>query len=97
MPISLLNIDWGVIAILLPLAGGIACILWPALSKPAGLISVTGVVLAIAGLGWRIMENGAYRHAVGGWGAPLGIDLFADGLSLIMLTMTALAGLGISI
>ncbi|MCC6924018.1 MAG: hypothetical protein IT525_13325 [Nitrosomonas sp.] len=93
---SLLAIDWGVIAILLPLAGGTACVLWPALSKPAGLISVTGVVLAIAGLGWRIMENGIYRHAVGGWGAPLGIDLFADGLSLIMLIMTALVGLGIS-
>lgn len=96
MPISLLNIDWGVIAILLPLAGGITCILWPTLSKPAGLITVTGVVLAVAGLGWRIMEFGVYRHTVGGWGAPLGIDLFADGLSLIMLMMTAVAGLGIS-
>lgn len=96
IPIGIVGIDWGVIAIILPLAGGIACVLWPAMSKPAGLITVAGTALAIAGLGWRIMENGTYRHAVGGWGAPLGIDLFADGLSLIMLIMTALVGLGVS-
>lgn len=89
-------IDWGIIAILLPLSGGMVCVLWPAISKSTGLITVTGVALAVAGLGWRIMEHGTYRHAVGGWGAPLGIDLVADGLSLVMLMMTALVGLGVS-
>lgn len=96
VPVDLMAIDWGVIVILLPLAGGIIGVLRPALSKSTGLITVAGVALAVAGLGWRIMENGVYRHAVGGWGAPLGIDLFADGLSLFMLMMTALVGLGVS-
>jgi len=43
------------------------------------------------------VEQGAQRYAVGGWGAPLGIDLYADGLSLLMLAITALVCLGISI
>lgn len=62
-----------------------------------GLVTVFGVALSVAGLGWQILENGVYRHAVGGWGAPLGIDLYADGLSLLMLTATALVGLGVSV
>ncbi|SER02837.1 Formate hydrogenlyase subunit 3/Multisubunit Na+/H+ antiporter, MnhD subunit [Nitrosomonas sp. Nm51] len=89
-------VDWAVVVIMLPLAGGIACFLWPVMSKQLGLITVTGIALSVAGLGWRIMEHGAYRHAVGGWGAPLGIDLFADGLSLCMLIMITTVGLGIS-
>ena len=34
---------------------------------------------------------------MGGWGAPLGIDLHADGLSLSMLAVTALVGFGVSV
>lgn len=30
----------------------------------------------------------AIKHAVGGWGAPLGIDLAADGLTAVMLLLT---------
>ena len=90
------DIAWGVIVIMLPLAGGIICFLWPMIAKTLGLVTVTGVALSVAGLGWQITQNGAYHHTVGGWGAPLGIDLFADGLSLLMLIMTALVGLGIS-
>jgi formate hydrogenlyase subunit 3/multisubunit Na+/H+ antiporter MnhD subunit len=35
-------------------------------------------------------RHAAYR--LGGWGAPLGIDLLADGLSALMLAMTAVVG-----
>lgn len=96
MEAMLADTAWGVVLIILPLAGGITCFLWPVMSKSFGLITVAGVTLSVAGLGWQIIENGAYRHAVGGWGSPLGIDLFADGLSLLMLIMTALVGLGVS-
>lgn len=96
MEAMLANTTWGVVVILLPLAGGITCFLWPLMAKTLGLITVAGIALSVAGLGWQMMENGVYRHAVGGWGAPLGIDLFADGLSLLMLIMTALVGLGVS-
>ncbi|MBK9348447.1 MAG: hypothetical protein IPN06_19635 [Burkholderiales bacterium] len=57
-----------------------------------------GAWLAIAGLAlqsWLAFDvaktvdtGGALAHAVGGWGAPLGIDLAVDGLSAAMLVLT---------
>ncbi len=91
------DIPWAVVLILLPLAGGMICFLWPEKSKLVGLATACAVTLSVAGLGWQILTHGVYRHAVGGWGAPLGIDLYADGLSLLMLVATALVGLGVSV
>ena len=97
MGVVLSNIPWGVVLILLPLAGGMACFLWPRTAKILGLGLAFGVTLSVLGLGYQIIGSGVYRHAVGGWGAPLGIDLHADGLSLLMLATTALVGLGVSV
>jgi formate hydrogenlyase subunit 3/multisubunit Na+/H+ antiporter MnhD subunit len=94
---SMQDIPWGVMVILLPLAGAVACFLSPRRANPLGLITALGVVACVAGLGWQVVEQGAHRYAVGGWGAPLGIDLYADGLSLLTLMVTALVGLGISV
>ena len=91
------TIPWAIYLILLPLTGGLICFLWPRAAKVAGLVTTFSVTLAVIGLGWQLLENGVYRHAVGGWGAPLGIDLYADGLSLLMLATTALAGFGVSL
>ena len=91
------NTPWGVITILLPLVGAMACFLWPRRSVPLGLVVALGIVACVAGLAWQVTELGAQRYAIGGWGAPLGIDLYADGLSLLMLMVTAAVGLGISV
>ena len=91
------DVPFGVVLILLPLAGGMACFLWPRMAKILGLVTAFVVALSVAGLGWQILGNSVYRHAVGGWGAPLGIDLYADGLSLLMLAVTALVGFGASV
>jgi formate hydrogenlyase subunit 3/multisubunit Na+/H+ antiporter MnhD subunit len=90
-------IPWGIMVILLPLAGALVCFLWPRRAIPLGLITTLGVVACVAGLCWQVVEQGTQRYALGGWGAPLGIDLYADGLSLLMLMVTALVGLGISV
>jgi len=97
MGASVANTPWGVMAILLPLAGALTCFLWPRRSVPLGLVTALGVVACVVGLGWQVVGQGAQRYAVGGWGAPLGIDLYADGLSLLMLIVTAIVGLGISV
>lgn len=93
------QIPWALVLILLPLAAGMSAFLWPRSAISLGLLSAAILNLAVAGLGWQIhsIDSGAYHHAVGGWGAPLGIDLYADGLSLLMLTVTALVGMGVSI
>ena len=97
MGVGFMDIPWAVVLILLPLAGGMFCFLWPGMGKIAGLFTVFAVTLSVTGLGRQILTDGVYSQAVGGWGAPLGIDLYADGLSLLMLAMTALVGLGVSV
>lgn len=96
---TLETVPWAIVLILLPLVAGMLCFLWPRVAKSAGVATVVIVVLAVAGLAWQLhsIYNGVYRHAVGGWGAPLGIDLYADGLSLLLLITTAVVGLGVSI
>jgi len=97
MLVGLTDIPWAIILILLPLAAGMGCFLWPQIMKTLGLLTVFVVALSVIGLAWQIFNNGVYRHTVGGWSAPLGIELYADGLSLFMLAATALVGCGISI
>lgn len=61
-----------------------------------GRIAVIGVsvqlVLALI-LANQIILNGPRIYAVGGWGAPLGIDLYIDGLASIMLLLTQVVAL----
>jgi multicomponent Na+:H+ antiporter subunit D len=45
----------------------------------------------------RVMGEGELLYAMGGWGAPLGIDLHADGLAVFMLLMSTGVGLFLSI
>jgi len=97
MEIVFSDVPWGVILILLPLAGGMACFLWPAISKLLGLVTVSAIAVSVVALFFQVRDAGVYRHTIGGWGAPLGIDLYADGLSLLMLAITALVGLVVSI
>ncbi len=91
------TIPWEVLLIILPLLGSIACFVWPNAAKSLAVGTVLSMILLIAGLTFRLISFGAYRHTVGGWGAPLGIELLADGLSLLMLAATAVVGLAITI
>ena len=93
----LANTPWVVMVILLPLAGALVCFFWPRRSVLPGLVTALGVVTCVTGLCWQVVDQGVQRYTVGGWGAPLGIDLYADGLSLLLLLVTALVGLGISV
>lgn len=90
-------IPWAGLLVLLPLAGAMLCFLLPRLSRSLGLITAMAITLAVAGLTWQMLTTGVHRHAVGGWGAPLGIDLYVDGLSLLMLLITAVIGMAVSI
>ncbi|TVR78740.1 MAG: oxidoreductase [Rhodospirillales bacterium] len=57
-------------------------------------VAVPGALLATLGVVWTVYEIGVYRHPVGGWGAPLGIDLYVDGLAAAFLALLAVvAGL----
>lgn len=97
MGVVFTELPWGLILILLPLAAGMICFLLPNVAKVMGLFTAFAIILSVVGLVSQIHENGIYHHTIGGWGAPLGIDLHADGLSLIMLIATALVAAGVSV
>jgi len=91
-------IDLPVWLILLPL-------IWASLAFLAGpgrgarlAIPVLGLqLLLVVLLAVGVSESGPLGLAVGGWGAPLGIDLAADGLSVAMLLLTQIIALPLSI
>jgi len=88
---------WVMMLILLPLFGAVACFLWSRQAVTLGLITAVSVLLSVIALTLQVLEQGTLRYAVGGWGAPLGIDLYVDGLSLLMLIVTAVVGVAISV
>jgi multicomponent Na+:H+ antiporter subunit D len=84
--------------IVLPLAWAtLAFVLGP--GRGGGLaIFALALQLALAlGLAGQLLERGGEQHLVGGWGAPLGIDLMADGLAVLMLLLTQAVALPLAI
>jgi multicomponent Na+:H+ antiporter subunit D len=85
-------------SILVPLAGAVAALVaGPRGGRWAGILTASLALAAHLGLAARVWAAGTLRHRVGGWGAPLGIDLLADGLSALMLLMTGAVGLLVTI
>ena len=82
--------------IALPLAAGIVAFV---ASRVAVVLTVgvASLQLLLAGRVARsVFFEGSLRYEVGGWSAPLGINLYVDGLSALMLLMTALVGLAVA-
>jgi multicomponent Na+:H+ antiporter subunit D len=80
-----------VLAIVLPVAGILLAFLAGRHARMVSLAFLTagvGVAVAIANGVWR--ANDALTYASGGWAPPLGIELRADGLSAVMLLVTAI-------
>ena len=81
----------------LPLAGAVATLLLP--RQAAAIVNVTALATtAVAGtLLYGVARQGAFSYELGGWTAGLGIALRADGLSTLLLMMTALVVLASSV
>lgn len=83
--------------VVLPLAGALfAFAIGGRAGPPIAIVTGGGIAASIVGLMRQISLNGPVRHQVGGWRAPLGIELHADGLSVLMLAMAAVVGVGIT-
>ena len=88
---------WIAWVVLTPLIGAMLSFLWPRRASLVGMSTAFVTVGVVVALYRQVLEQGVIRYAVGGWGAPLGIDLYADGLSLLMLLMSALVGVSVSL
>jgi multicomponent Na+:H+ antiporter subunit D len=84
--------------ILVPLAAGSLGFLLGARCRLLLIVAVpVGVWAALVPLLLDPDRTGLRPYPVGGWGAPLGIELRADGLSLLMLAMAATVGSFVSL
>lgn len=83
--------------IVLPLAAGAVVFLSSRLALPLTLAVALLELFFALQLAGTVSTDGPLRYEIGGWGAPLGIDLYADGLSALMLLMTAVVGSAVSV
>lgn len=83
--------------IVLPLSAGIVAFVVNRFAAVLAIVVALLQLLLAVRVAGSVMAHGPLRYEVGGWGAPLGIDLQADGLSALMLVMAALVGLAVTV
>jgi len=93
----LASIPWMLWTIALPLAGALLAFLFPRRAAAVGLVTALLTATSACAVLLQVAWGGPRTYQLGGWGAPLGIDLRADGLSVLMLAMTAVVGTAVSI
>ncbi len=81
----------------LPLAGALATLLLPRSATAVAIGTGLATTVAAGLLLFGVATQGALHYEIGGWSAGLGIALRADGLSALLLMMTALVALAASI
>jgi len=84
-------------SIALPLGAALVTFAAPSHAVRLGVAGAFVTAAAALASVAQVAAFGTQRHAVGGWGAPLGIELATDGFSALMLAMTAVVGLAVSI
>lgn len=89
-------IDWLALAVALPLSGAVLATILPTRSRGIGITTALLTTAAALSVSVQVVQGVTLRSDLGGWGAPLGIGLQADGLSAALLAMANLVSLGIS-
>lgn len=90
-------IDGLALMVVLPLLGALAVTAAPTHARGIGILAAvltTASALMVATIVWG---SGTLRSDLGGWGAPLGLALEADGLSVAMSIMANLVALAVSV
>jgi multicomponent Na+:H+ antiporter subunit D len=87
-------VPWLVMA---PLAGVMLSFLVPRFAVGVGLATSAAVAGASGLFVAHVVRHGATAYAIGGWGAPLGIEFVADGLSAWLVALSAVVGVAVSV
>ncbi len=88
-----------VLSLLVPVAGILAAMLAGGrhVARVVAVVVVIGLAVAVA-IGWQMLQSGSELvYWLGGWAPPLGVGLRADGLSAVMMLITAVVVGGIAI
>jgi multicomponent Na+:H+ antiporter subunit D len=83
--------------VLLPLLAALGAAAMPRHSAIWGLAATVLTAILAMWLALELLQDGAREVAIGGWAAPLGIVLVADGLAVLMLLMTSGVGIAMAI
>lgn len=86
---------WAVLLIVSPLAAAIIAFLAPRIAPRLAFVNAVFMVVAALAL-LNAVSDRAATYALGDWGAPLGIDLYADPLTGVMLLVTSLVILAVT-
>jgi formate hydrogenlyase subunit 3/multisubunit Na+/H+ antiporter MnhD subunit len=89
----------GVLALIpvVPLLAAIAAFAVSRAGRWIGLAASAVSAFLAVWLAAQILDQGTVTHVVGGWAAPLGIRLRADGLSALLLLAVSVVGLLVSV
>ena len=83
-----------VLTILAPLVGALMSVVLPRYAKPAalafGVLTTAGAVL----LAMEVVQAGSMRYALGGWAAPLGIELNVGAVGSLLFAFGSITFLG---
>jgi multicomponent Na+:H+ antiporter subunit D len=86
---------WPALVVLVPLLGAaVATMAGRLVSVVAWLATLLTAAVATA-LVLEVRAGSTLVHAAGGWRAPLGIELHADGLAAVLIAMTAVVGVAV--
>jgi formate hydrogenlyase subunit 3/multisubunit Na+/H+ antiporter MnhD subunit len=89
---------WAIaVLVLLPLAAAALAFAAPGHGRRLALGTVAAVAFALVALTRAVLAGGVQVHRIGGWRAPLGIDLRADGLAVLMLVVTAVISAAVTV
>jgi multicomponent Na+:H+ antiporter subunit D len=90
---------WAVVAVVvIPLAGGLlAFMAGPAWRSAIAIIVSAATASAAVRTTIELWNHGPIRYGLGGWNAPLGIEMYVDGLGATMLLISATVGSAISL
>lgn len=85
------------LVILVPLLGAALAFVYPSSGRGVGLGAAAVGALGAVSLARQVIEHGVLHHRVSGWGAPLGIELRADGLAAFMVLVVATIGAAVTL
>ncbi len=88
---------WIAWAVVLPLGGAVLSLLFGRRGAPIAILASVGTPGACIAVAAEVRSHGTIHHRVGGWGAPLGIELRADGAAALMLLVFSVVGALVSV
>jgi multicomponent Na+:H+ antiporter subunit D len=83
--------------VLAPLLGAALATASARAAATTAVLAALGVGGLVAALSVQVVAHGTILHQAGGWGAPVGIELRADGLAVLLLAVTAIIGICITV